>query len=83
MIRKASERVRPPVGRASVIPAGARMSPGCPGHSPPPGRFTGTQLRALQRRVKDWRDIMAKRLVYAASDEHAVEQRFREGSVWS
>ncbi len=50
---------------------------------PQPGRFTGTQLRALQRRVKDWRDIMAKRLVYAASDEHAVEQRFREGSVWS
>ena len=28
-----------------------------------PGRFSDTQLRTLQRRVKDWRGVMAKRLV--------------------
>ena len=41
------------------------------------GRFSNAQLRILQRRVKDWLGIMAKRLVYAASDEPAVEQRYR------
>ncbi len=30
-------------------------------------------LRTLQRRVKDWREAMAKRLVYAAPDEPALE----------
>ena len=30
-----------------------------------PDRFTDGQLRTLQRRVKDWRAIMARRLVYA------------------
>ena len=33
-----------------------------------PGRFGDAQLRTLQRRVKDWRGVMAKKLVYAASD---------------
>ncbi len=28
-------------------------------------------------RAKDWRGVMAKRLVYAASDEPAVEQLYR------
>ena len=43
-----------------------------------PGRFSNAQLRTpLQRRVKDWRGVMAKSLVYAASDEPAVEQRYR------
>ena len=32
--------------------------------------------RSLQRRVKDWRGVMAKRLVYASYDERAVEQRY-------
>ena len=41
------------------------------------GRFSNAQPRTLQRRVKDWRGVMAKRLVYAASDEPAVEQRYR------
>ena len=36
-----------------------------------PGRFRYVQLRTLQRRVKDWRGVMAKKLVYAASDEPA------------
>ena len=42
-----------------------------------PGRFGDAHLRTLQRRVKDWRGVMAKRLVYAASDEPEVEQRYR------
>ena len=42
-----------------------------------PGRFGDAHLRTLQRRVKDWRGVMAKRLVYAASDESEVKQRYR------
>ena len=38
-----------------------------------PGRFEDAQLRTLQRRVKDWRGVMAKGLLYAASDEPASE----------
>ena len=34
-----------------------------------PDRFTRAQLRTMQRRVKDWRGIMAKKLVYAGTDE--------------
>ena len=34
-----------------------------------PGRFTGAQLRTLQRRVQQWRGIMAKKLVYGSADE--------------
>jgi hypothetical protein len=33
-----------------------------------PGRFADGQLRTLQRRVKDWRQIMAKKLVYSYSE---------------
>ena len=40
-----------------------------------PGRFGDAHLRTLQRRVKDWRGVMAKKLVYAASDEPASERR--------
>ena len=39
-----------------------------------PGRFGDVQLRTLQRRVKDWHGVMAKRLVYAASVEPAPER---------
>ena len=39
-----------------------------------PGRFGDAHLRTLQRRVKDWRGVMAKKLVYAASDEPASER---------
>ena len=38
-----------------------------------PGRFEDAQLRTLQRRVKDWRGVMAKGLLYAASDGPASE----------
>ena len=33
-----------------------------------PGRFADGQLRTLQRRVKEWRKIMAKELVYACME---------------
>ena len=36
-----------------------------------PGRFGDAQLRTLQRRVKDWRGVMAKGLLYATSEEPA------------
>ena len=39
-----------------------------------PGRFGDAQLRTLQRRVKDWRGVMAKRIVYAATDGPASER---------
>ena len=34
-----------------------------------PDRFSDTHLRTLQRRVQQWRGIMAKKLVYAGTDE--------------
>jgi len=33
-----------------------------------PGKFTNGQLRTLQRRVKEWRAIMARELIYATLD---------------
>ena len=42
-----------------------------------PDRFGDAQLRTLQRRVKDWRGIMAKKLEYVAPDELLLEQRDR------
>ena len=38
-----------------------------------PGRFTDAQLRTLQRRVQQWRGIMAKKLVSAAAGEPRPE----------
>ena len=38
-----------------------------------PGRFTNAQLRTLQRRVQQWRAVMAKKLVYAAAGEPRPE----------
>ena len=34
-----------------------------------PGRFADGQLRTLQRRIRDWRHVMARKLVYACLDE--------------
>jgi len=34
-----------------------------------PGRFVDGQLRTLQRRVKEWRKIMARELVYACMEQ--------------
>ena len=36
-------------------------------------RFSEAQLRAMQRRVKEWRGIMAKELVYAGTAETFAE----------
>ena len=38
-----------------------------------PGRFGDAQLRTLQRRVKDWRGVMARKLVYTTPSEPAPE----------
>jgi len=34
-----------------------------------PGRFADGQLRTLQRRIKEWRKIMARELVYACMEQ--------------
>ena len=39
-----------------------------------PGQFPDGQLRTLQRRVKEWRYIMAKKLVYACLDGNTQHQ---------
>ena len=38
-----------------------------------PDRFSRAHLRTLQRRVQQWRGIMAKELVYAAAGEPRAE----------
>ena len=38
------------------------------------GQFSDGQLRTLQRRVKEWRYIMAKKLVYAGIDDNSQHQ---------
>ena len=40
-----------------------------------PDRFSAAQLRTMQRRVKQWRCIMAKELVYAGTEETFAEPR--------
>ena len=34
-----------------------------------PGRFKAGQLRTLQRRVREWREVMARQLVYGGLDD--------------
>ena len=69
MIRKSSDRVRPLVGRASVPHAGERMPAVCPVHPTHPERFTDSRLRGSQRSVTGCPDVMARKLVHAASGE--------------
>ena len=38
-----------------------------------PDRFSRAHLRTLQRRVQQWRGIMAKKLVYATAREPMAE----------
>lgn len=38
-----------------------------------PGRFSRAQLRKLQRRVQQWRGIMAEKMVYATAGESMAE----------
>ena len=40
-----------------------------------PGEFADGQLRTLQRRVKEWRQIMARELVYGCLDENEEASR--------
>jgi hypothetical protein len=40
-----------------------------------PGDFADGQLRTLQRRVREWREVMAKKLVYACLDEDEQTSR--------
>jgi hypothetical protein len=37
-----------------------------------PGRFPEGQLRTLQRRIRDWRRVMARKLVYGCQDAAGV-----------
>jgi hypothetical protein len=36
-----------------------------------PGRFPDVQLRTLQRRIREWRHVMARSLVHGLQDENA------------
>ena len=38
-----------------------------------PDRFSEAQLQTMQRRLKEWRGIMAKELVYAGVEETYTE----------
>jgi hypothetical protein len=40
-----------------------------------PGRFAPGQLRTLQRRIKDWRRVMARELVYACLDGQGTGEK--------
>jgi hypothetical protein len=40
-----------------------------------PGRFAGGQLRTLQRRIREWRRVMARELVYACLDGREASER--------
>ena len=46
-----------------------------------PGIFSHGQLRTLQRRVKEWRQMMAKKLVYACMDGTAEEPEIKAVGV--
>lgn len=40
-----------------------------------PGRFVDGQLRTLQRRIREWRHVMAKKLVYAGINETSENRK--------
>ena len=35
-----------------------------------PGQYQDGQLRTLQRRIRQWRTVMARNLVYTSPDDH-------------
>ncbi len=39
-----------------------------------PGRFPDVQLRTLQRRIKEWRHVMARSLVHGIHDGHGADE---------
>ena len=45
-----------------------------------PDRFSLARLRMLQRRVQQWRGIMASKLVYAASEVTLPDPRWNAGN---
>ena len=46
-----------------------------------PDRFSESQLRTMQRRVKEWRGIMAKELVYGSDGSFFPESSVIPGPV--
>ena len=42
-----------------------------------PGRYSRRQLRTLQRRVRQWRGVIAKNLVYASVEQSEIEEALR------
>ena len=44
-------------------------------HRQYPGRFPAGQLRTLQRRIREWRRVMARELVYACLDGQGATER--------
>ena len=39
-----------------------------------PGRFPDVQLRTLQRRIKEWRHVMARSLVHGIHDGNGADE---------
>ena len=39
-----------------------------------PNRYSRRQLRTLQRRVRQWRIVVAKQLVYASAEQSEVNE---------
>ena len=39
-----------------------------------PGRYSRRQLRTLQRRVRQWRIVVAKQLVYASAEQTEMNE---------
>jgi len=44
-------------------------------HQKYPGRFPEGQLRTLQRRIREWRRVMARELVYGCLDENGTREK--------
>ena len=42
-----------------------------------PGRYSRSQLRTLQRRVRQWRGVIAKNLVHASAEHSEIEEAIR------
>ena len=40
----------------------------------PPNRYSRRQLRTLQRRVRQWRIVVAKQLVYASAEQNEMNE---------
>ena len=45
-----------------------------------PDRYSRSQLRTLQRRVKQWRGVMANELVYASTEQSEINEE-RLGNI--